>query len=102
MISVLATIKVAEGRREEFLKAFAELGPNVRAEEGCIEYGPWVDLPSNIASQEEPRADVVVAVEKWETVEALEAHLMAPHMQEFRKSINGLVTDISLQILEPA
>jgi quinol monooxygenase YgiN len=102
MISVLATINVAEGRREEFLKVFGELVPKVRAEEGCIEYGPWVDLPSNIATEEEPRAGVVVVVEKWESVEALEAHLMAPHMLDFRKAIDGLVADISLQILEPA
>jgi len=102
MISVLATLEIAEGRRDEFLKIFTELVPKVRAEEGCIEYGSWVDLESNIASREQPRADAVLAIEKWESVDALEAHLIAPHMLEFRKAIEGLVTGLSLDILEPA
>lgn len=102
MISVLATIEVAEGRRDEFLAVFRALVPKVRAEEGCIEYGPWIDLSTNISSQEEPRANVMIAIEKWESVEALEAHLIAPHMLEFRKSIEGLVSNLELEILEPA
>jgi len=102
MISVLATLEIAEGRRDEFIKIFTELVPKVRAEEGCIEYAPWIDLESTIASRDEPRADVVVAIEKWESVEALEAHLIAPHMLEFRKSVEGLVAGLTLDILEPA
>ena len=102
MISVLATIEIAAGRRDEFLRLFAELVPKVRAEEGCVEYGPWVDLASNIASREDVRADAMLAIEKWESVDALEAHLIAPHMLEFRKSVEGLVDGISLDILEPA
>ncbi|MEE8451071.1 MAG: putative quinol monooxygenase [Thermoguttaceae bacterium] len=102
MISVLATIEVAEGRRDEFLAVFGELVPKVRAEEGCIEYGPWIDLPTAISSQEEPRTDVMIAIEKWESIEALEAHLVAPHMLDFRKSIEGLVANLELEILEPA
>ena len=102
MISVLATLEIAEGRRDEFIKIFTELVPKVRAEEGCVEYAPWIDLESNIASRDEPRADSVVAIEKWESIEALEAHLIAPHMLEFRKAVEGLVTGLSLDILEPA
>jgi len=102
MISVLATIEVAEGRREEFLTIFRELVPKVRAEEGCIEYGPWIDLPTTISSQEEPRSNSLVVIEKWESTEALEAHLMAPHMLEYRKASEGLVKGLELEILEPA
>jgi len=102
MISVLATIEVADGRREEFLAIFRELVPKVRAEEGCIEYGPWIDLPTTISSQEEPRSNVLVVIEKWESPEALEAHLIAPHMLEYRKASEGLVKGLELEILEPA
>ncbi len=102
MISVIATIEVAEGRRDDFLARFRQLVPKVLAEQGCVEYGPWLDVPTNIEAQPPGRDHVVTAVEKWESIEALEAHLIAPHMLEFRKSLEGLVTGISLQILEPA
>lgn len=102
MICVLATIEIVEGRREEFLAIFKELVPKVLAEDGCIEYGPWLDLPTNIGAQPPSRENVVTVLEKWESVEALEAHLLAPHMTEFRKATDGMRAGILLQILQPA
>ena len=102
MISVLATIEVPEGRREDFLKIFRELVPKVLAEDGCVEYGPWTELPTSIPGQSPPRDDVVTVIEKWESIEALETHLMAPHMPEFRQATEDLRLGIKLQILEPA
>ena len=102
MISVIATIETGEGGRDDFLGAFGRLVPKVLAEEGCIEYGPWVDVPTSIPGQSAAGGNVVTVIEKWESVEALEAHLMAPHMLEFRKAIEKLPVSITLQILEPA
>ncbi len=102
MICVLATIEVPEGCREAFLEEFGKIVPKVRAEEGCIEYGPWVDVPTNIDIQPPERTCVVTAVEKWESIKALEAHLVAPHMLEFRKATEALRRGITLQIVEPA
>ena len=48
MIHVLATIEIAPGRREDFLSAFDEVVPDVRAEAGCIEYGPAVDIATPV------------------------------------------------------
>jgi len=75
--------------------------PKVLAEEGCVEYGPWIDIPNSI-TKTEPRDNVMTAIEKWESIEALEAHLMAPHMLEFRKATESMRLNIELQILEPA
>ena len=102
MISVIAKIEVAAGRRDEFSSIFEQLVPKVLVEEGCIEYGPWIDEPTDVSLQEPAGDDVVVAIEKWESVEALKAHMEVPHMIEFRDAIEGLVTRISLQILGPA
>jgi len=102
MICVLATIEVPEGHRDDFLAEFRKIVPKVRAEEGSIEYGPWVDVPTGIDIQPPERKNVVTAVEKWESIEALEAHLMAPHMLEFRKVIEQMRLAITLQIVEPA
>ena len=102
MICVLATIDLVPGSRDKFLAIFAELAPQVRAEEGCIEYAVMIDLPTNLPVQPPARGDTVVIVEKWASVEALEQHLMQAHMQEFRKATDALRRNLSLQVLEPA
>lgn len=102
MICVIARIEVADGHRDDFLARFREVVPKVLEEEGCLEYGPMVDVPTSIGAQGAPREQVVTVLEKWESVDALEAHLMAPHMLEYRKSVKELVLGTSLEILEPA
>lgn len=102
MIYVLATIELNDGTRDVFLQHFRENIPNVRAEPGCIEYVPAVDLPTGLAAQGEPRANVVVVVEKWESLAALRVHLDAPHMHAYRAKVKDLVRRVSLQVLSPA
>ncbi len=102
MICVIATIQVTEGRRDDFLVLFRELVSKVQAEDGCVEYGPTIDVETNIEAQMPVRPNVLTVVEKWESVTALERHLIAPHMVDFRESAKQLVENISLQIVEPA
>ncbi len=102
MISVLATIEVKDGQRDAFLKIFKELVPKVLAENGCVEYGPWLDAENAILDPPVMRDNVVIVIEKWESLEALTAHLKAPHMLEFRKATEGLRVGAGLQILGPA
>lgn len=102
MICVIATIELGDGQRGAFLEKFKQLVPKVHAEDGCIEYGPMVDVPTNIPVQPPQRVNVVTVVEKWESVEALEAHLMAPHMLEYKKAVKDIVKGMSIQVLEPA
>ena len=102
MICVIATVEVNDGGREEFVAAFKANVPNVLAEDGCIEYTPTVDMPTEIAAQGALRPLVVTIVEKWASLTALQAHLAAPHMLEYREKVKHLVRGVSLQILEPA
>lgn len=102
MIHVLATITLAAGARNEFLRHFHAVVPSVHAEAGCIEYGPAVDVATKIAAQGAVRPDVVVVVEKWADIAALEAHLVAPHMTKYREAVKALVLSVDLRILEPA
>src|SRR5690606_19967734 len=102
MIYVLATIEVVPGRRDECLREFNANVPAVRAEEGCLEYTPTVDVPTTIPAQGDPRPVVVTVVEKWADIEALEAHLIAPHMIAYRTRVKDLVQKVTLQVLEPA
>jgi quinol monooxygenase YgiN len=102
MIHVIATVEVAPGRREAFLAEFSRLVAVVRAEPGCLEYGPAVDVAAGLPGQVPPRADVVTVVEKWESLDALRAHLGAPHMLEYRGRVKDLVARVGLQVLQPA
>lgn len=101
MIFVLASIEVVADRRAEFLEEFHQIVPLVLAEQGCIEYGPTVDAETEIGSQS-TNANCVTVVEKWESVAALDAHLVAPHMQTYREKVKDLVVGMELKILKPA
>ena len=102
MIIVLATIELHPGKRADFLAEFRKIVPKVRAESGCHEYFPAIDTASGLSVQGPAREDTVVVVEKWESVPALEAHLIAPHMMEYRPKVKDFVKRVSLQILSPA
>ena len=102
MIHVIATVAVAEGKRTDFLKEFYKVMPHVRAEKGCIEYGPAIDFPTGIPVQAPIREDAVVILEKWSDIEALKAHLVAPHMKPYREAVKSIVKGMTVQVLEPA
>jgi len=102
MIIVLATIELHPGKRASFLAEFHKIVPNVRGEKGCIEYFPAIDTASGLPVQGPAREDVVVVIEKWESIAALEAHLIAPHMMEYRPKVKEFVKKVWLQILAPA
>jgi quinol monooxygenase YgiN len=101
MIHVIATVELAEGKREAWLAEFRKVVPLVRAEKGCLEYGGTIDVATGIAAQVPLRPDVVTVVEKWESLDALQAHLAARHMGDFRARIRDLVVKLSLQVLQP-
>ncbi|HKQ22860.1 MAG TPA: putative quinol monooxygenase [Burkholderiales bacterium] len=101
MIHVIATVDLAPGTRERFLSEFRKLIPDVRAEAGCIEYGPTVDAETDIPIQFRIGADKVVIIEKWETVAALKAHGVAPHMQAYRAKVKDFVKGMELRVLSP-
>lgn len=75
--------------------------PHVLAEQGCIEYGPTLDLDTPVTGGV-VRANTVICVEKWTDMESLQAHFKAPHMKEFRETSKGLSVGMKLQILQTA
>jgi quinol monooxygenase YgiN len=101
MIHVLATIELNPGTRDRFLTEFHGVMPAVHAEVGCIEYGPAVDATTDIPQQQRLGDDKVMIVEKWDSLEALKAHLVAPHMLAYRERVKGYVARVGLHILQP-
>lgn len=102
MIIVLATIELHAGTRDAFLTEFRKNLAAVRAENGCIEYIPTVEHGAGLPGQASVEEDLVVVVEKWQDQDALEAHLIAPHMIAYRALVKDYVKRAALQILEPA
>jgi quinol monooxygenase YgiN len=102
MIHVIAAIEVHVGKRDVLLEEFKRIAQTVREEQGCVEYGTAIDAHTGMDIQVAPRENVVTVVEKWDDIDALKAHLAAPHMVEFRTRVKDVVTNISLQILDPA
>ena len=102
MVYVIATLEVAPGTRAAFLAEFAKVVPLVHAEAGCIEYGPTVDAETDIPIQFKIGPDRVTIIEKWDSVAALKAHGVAPHMQAYRAKVKDYVRGMELRVLSPA
>lgn len=102
MIHVIATIELVPGAKEAYLAVFRNLIADVRAEPGCIEYGPAIDAQTDLANQAKVGPDKVVVVEKWEDLAALKAHSVTPHMQAYRVNVKDFVIGVNLLVLDPA
>jgi len=102
MIHVVAVITARPGLRDVVLNHFHAIVPDVRAEKGCIEYVPVVDAETDIPVQTRYGPDTFVVIEKWESVEALRAHGVAPHMAAYGARTKELVADRAIYVLAEA
>lgn len=101
MINVIASIHIKEAKLEKFIQIFKSNVPKVIEEKGCIEYVPTVDMPTGLPPQE-LNSNVVTIIEKWDSLEDLKAHLLAPHMLDYKENVKNLIEKVSLKILKEA
>ena len=101
MINVIASIHIKEGRLIEFIEIFKSNIPNVLEEKGCIEYVPTIDVATGLPPQE-LNNNVVTIIEKWDSLEDLQAHLSAPHMLAYKETVKDIVDKVSLKVLGEA
>jgi quinol monooxygenase YgiN len=102
MIHVVAVITAKPGQRESILAHFRANVPAVRAEQGCIEYGPAVDAENALPFQTKCGPDTFLVIEKWESMEALKAHAAAPHMAAYGAKTKEFIASRVIHILQPA
>ncbi len=102
MIHVIAIITAKPGMREAILKEFKANMPAVRAEQGCIEYGPAIDAEGMGRFQTQFGPDSFVVIEKWESPEALKAHAAAPHMAAYAAKTKDMIASRVIHVLSPA
>ena len=99
MINVIASIQIKESHMSEFIEIFKANMENVLLETGCIEYVPTLDFVSGFPVQQLD-SNVITIIEKWETLESLQAHLIAPHMLEYKENVKNIVESVSIKVLE--
>ena len=102
MVNVVAVITAKPGLRTELLEMFNANVPAVRAEDGCIEYAATIDTADVGPFQTPFGEDTFVVIEKWESLPALMAHAVAPHMKEYAAKSKDLIADRTIHVLSPA
>jgi quinol monooxygenase YgiN len=102
MIHVIASVRVKQGKLDDFLALLKSVAPMVREEKGCIRYIPTVDIASGLPPQVLD-ANLVTLIETWEGLEALRNHLATPHMKTFFEKRKEMVEGgSSLKVLQEA
>jgi quinol monooxygenase YgiN len=99
MIRVVAVLTAKPGRRDELLALFQANVPNVRAENGCIEYAAHADADGIGPLQTKFGPDTFVVLESWESPEALSAHAAAPHMRAYGQKSRDLIANRAVYVL---
>ena len=102
MIHVVAIITAKPGKRHEILEAFRANVPAVHAEAGCIEYGPAIDAEGLGSFQTKFGPDTFLVLEKWESIDHLNAHAASPHMKAYGAKTKDLIASRVIHVLSPA
>ena len=102
MIHVVAVITTKPGQRDTVLAAFRDNLPAVRAEEGCIEYGPVIDAEEAPANLSKLGPDSFMVVEKWSSADTLKAHAASAHMAAYAAKVKDLLAKRDVYVLTSA
>jgi quinol monooxygenase YgiN len=101
MIHVLAIITAKPGQRDRILEAFRANVDAVRAEHGCLAYEAVIDARDASPGFAQFGPDSFVVVERWASLEALQAHAVAPHMKAYASKVKELTANREIHVLEP-
>ena len=100
IVNVVAKITTKPGMRDVVLKIFKENIPNVLVEDGCIEYCPTIDMDGVGDFQTPVGPDTYVVIEKWESLDHLMAHAVAPHMKAYASKVHDMLESRVIHVLE--
>lgn len=101
MIHVIAILTTKPGQRAAVLEAIRANLAAVRAEKGCIEYGPATDAEGIGSFQTKAGPDTIFVIEKWADADALKAHAAAPHMAAYAAKVKDLMAARVIHVLSP-
>ncbi len=81
MLAIIARVELSKEDADAYVEAATKLVAPTREEPGCQFYGMARDIC-------EPH--IVWISEQWDSKEHLDAHLRAPHIQDFLTKVSGL------------
>lgn len=84
----------------DYLKKTLAVVPTVRAEDGCRLYTLLKDAETDWDKPMRFGEKTFWMVEKWDSIDALKAHLEAPHMKAFGPTIKGMRKSGTFHVLE--
>lgn len=102
MLHVIAIITAKPGKRAEILRALRDNLAAVRAENGCIEYGPAIDADGIGPFQTKVGDDTLMVIEKWADADCLRAHAAAPHMATYAAKVKDFIASRTIHVLTSA
>ena len=102
MIHVIATVELKPDCRAAYLEVLLGNVAAVKAEKGCLEYVPTIDVETDIPIHEKYGDDVVTIIESWQDVSALKNHFNEPHMLAYREKVKDLIKKVTIRVLQPA
>lgn len=85
---------------KEFLALGEELRPLVLMEKGCQAYEYTREIASPLGIQEPVEANRITLIERWESLDALKAHLETLHMKEAGLKMKDLRSSVVAKVLE--
>ena len=100
MIHVIVTMRIKEGRMQDFLAACAALRPQVLQEPGCLAYDYTRDGEAPLGIQPPIEADRITLIERWVSMDALKAHLATPHMHAAGAGMKDMRASAELRFME--
>lgn len=74
--------------------------PSVRAEEGCLMYTLLADIKTDWEKPQRFGERTMWMVEKWSNLDALKAHLEAPHMKAFGPTVRPMRKSGTFHVLQ--
>ncbi len=81
MIVVQVEVIVEPGSASKVVDAVKAMETATRKEAGCLKYAFSVDIAD---------PGMIRVTERWESVDAIKAHMTSPHMAEFNKAVMAL------------
>jgi quinol monooxygenase YgiN len=81
MIVVQVEVIVEPGAAAKVVDAVKKMETATRKEAGCLKYAFAVDISD---------PGMVRVIERWESMDAIKAHMASPHMAEFNQAVGAL------------
>ena len=102
MVHLIITVQVRPGAVADYVAAFTAIAADVRLEYGCLDYNIYRDS-TDARFDNVVRPDTVVICEKWESIEALQAHTRdSKVLNQFRQAVRDLKVGSTYVLLTPA